>query len=260
MYDIIGDVHSCYMEFADLLRKMGYQSTGGLGFKPPEGRQLVLVGDITDRGWYPNLVFEAVESMKKEDSLLLVKGNHDDKLQRWAKGNNVQLLHGLDSTVIKLEKAGISKERILELFDSTPFFLTLDNQKLVVVHGAWKDSFLDKDPHSKKCRSICLYGFTTGRKIDGLPERIDWAASRKIDDNSPVIVHGHHPMSEVRVLNKVWSIDTGCAFGNKLTALRYPEMEIVQSEAQHTYCQRERWGYGEETQTDKAPGRIRGGP
>lgn len=248
MYDIIGDIHSCYVEFTELLIRLGYIPTDSLSFRPPEGRQLVLVGDIMDRGWYPNLVFDLVEKMKAEGSLIMVKGNHDDKLQRWAKGNNVQLLHGLDATVLKLERAGISKERISNLFKSIPFFLVLNGGSLIVVHGAWKDKYIDRDPFSKKVRSWCIFGPTTGRKTEeGLPERIDWAVNRDVKGTSPLVVHGHQPVREVRVLNKVWNIDTGCAFGGKLTALRYPEMELVYCEAIHTYCQRKGWKDGEKT-------------
>lgn len=247
MYDIIGDIHSCYYELEELLIQLGYTHDDMFSFKPPEGRQVVLVGDITDRGWHPHAVFCTVETMMREGSLVMAKGNHDDKLQRWAKGNNVQLLHGLDATVEKLEKAGVHKERILDLFNSTPQFLILDDGKLVIAHAAWKDRYKDIDPFSKRCRSWCLFGPTTGKVINGLPDRIDWAIKREVGKDSPIIVHGHSPVREVRVVNKVWNVDTGCAFGGKLTALRYPEMELIHSNAMHTYCQRERWGYGEKT-------------
>ncbi len=174
----------------------------------------------------------------------MVKGNHDDKLQRWAKGNNVKLLHGLDATVDKVEQANISKERIINFFNSIPYFLSLDGGKLVVVHAAWKDRYITRDPFDKKLRSWCIFGPTTGKVINGLPERIDWAKHREL--TSPVVVHGHQPVKVPRVVNSVWNIDTGCVFGGSLTALRYPEMELVQVPAQQVYCQREsRWGYGE---------------
>ena len=43
-----------------------------------------------------------------------------------------------------------------------------------------------------------------------------------------MIVYGHTPVKEVRIVNNTYNIDTGCVFGGKLTALRYPEKEIVQ--------------------------------
>jgi len=247
MYDIIGDIHSCGTEFVDLLMKLGYHKVGNTHFVHPEGRQVALVGDITDRGWHPYFVFPLIERMKEEGSLIMVKGNHDDKLERWAKGNKVQLLHGLDATVLSLEKANISKERVLDLFKSVPYFLVLDDSKLVIVHAAWKDRYVDRDPFSKKCRSWCIFGPTTGKIINGLPDRIDWAVKRELDKSSPIVVHGHQPVKEVRILNKVWNIDTGCAFGGRLTALRYPEMELVYVDALHTYCFREGWGNGRKT-------------
>src|SRR5262249_33162523 len=38
-------------------------------------------------------------------------------------------------------------------------------------------------------------------------------------------------------LNRTVNIDTGCVFGGKLTALRYPEKEFVAVPAAHTYCE-----------------------
>jgi len=237
MYDIIGDIHSCFYEFIDLLEKLGYEYRNNI-FIPPKGRQLVLVGDVIDRGLYPSFVFILIEKMKQQGYLIMIKGNHDDKLQRYSKGNKVQLLHGLDYTIKNMEESKIEKERIFKFFNSIPYFLILDDGKLIIVHAAWKDSYISRDPFSRKKNYYCLFGPTTGNMVDGLPERIDWAINREIDKLSPIIVHGHQPLEEVREINKVWDIDTGCVFGNKLTALKYPEMEIVQVYAKYNYSGR----------------------
>jgi protein phosphatase len=245
MYDIIGDIHSCHDEFVELLIKLGYQWVPAwFSMSHPKGRKVILVGDIIDRGWFPSSVFQLVENMIKDKSLLMVKGNHDDKLQRWAKGNDVKLLHGLDITAERLLKAGISREEIINFYSKIPYFLTLDGNKLVVVHAAWKDEYVGRDPFDKRVRSWCIFGPTSGQLDDGMPNRIDWAINRQRE--MPIVVHGHQPMKEVRVINGVWNIDTGCTFGGSLTALRYPEMTTVSVSAFRIYCRREsRWGYGE---------------
>lgn len=44
-------------------------------------------------------------------------------------------------------------------------------------------------------------------------------------------------MPEPEWLNRTVNIDTGCVFGGKLTALRYPELEFVSVTASQTYVQ-----------------------
>jgi diadenosine tetraphosphatase ApaH/serine/threonine PP2A family protein phosphatase len=236
MYDIIGDIHSCYEELIELIGELGYKIGVDRMSATHESRKLILVGDLLDRGWFPPLVFNFVRSLVKNEQALIVKGNHDDKLMRWAKGNNVTLSHGLDATTEKLKRAMVSTDEIIDFISTLPYYLSLDDGKLIVVHASWKESYINLDPYSKKIRPRCIFGVTTGKYIDGFPERIDWAANRKVD--TPIVVHGHQYVEEVYSVNGVWNIDTGCVFGNKLTALRYPEMEIVQVKAKQTYDKR----------------------
>ena len=50
-----------------------------------------------------------------------------------------------------------------------------------------------------------------------------------------MVVYGHTPVPEPEWLNGTICIDTGCVFGGKLTALRYPEKEFVSVAALQTY-------------------------
>ena len=52
-----------------------------------------------------------------------------------------------------------------------------------------------------------------------------------------MVVYGHTPVPEPEWLNRTINIDTGCVFGGKLTALRYPEREFVSVPAARTYCE-----------------------
>jgi protein phosphatase len=58
------------------------------------------------------------------------------------------------------------------------------------------------------------------------------------------VVYGHTPVPEPQWLNQTINIDTGCVFGARLTALRYPEMELVSVPAAAQYA-RPRPGDGE---------------
>ena len=67
-------------------------------------------------------------------------------------------------------------------------------------------------------------GETTGETDEfGLPVRYNWAAEYR---GSGKVVYGHTPVPEPEWLNRTINIDTGCVFGGKLTALRYPEKEF----------------------------------
>jgi predicted kinase len=80
---------------------------------------------------------------------------------------------------------------------------------------------------------VALYGETTGETDEfGLPVRYNWAAEYR---GRAMVVYGHTPVPEPEWLNGTICVDTGCVFGGKLTALRYPEKELVSVPALQTY-------------------------
>jgi protein phosphatase len=88
---------------------------------------------------------------------------------------------------------------------------------------------------SGRVREFALYGETTGETDEfGLPIRYNWAADYR---GRAMVVYGHTPVPEPEWLNRTINIDTGCVFGGKLTALRYPEKEIVSIPSVHVYCE-----------------------
>ena len=102
---------------------------------------------------------------------------------------------------------------------------------------------------SGKVRDFALYGETTGETDEfGLPVRCNWAAEYR---GSAMVVYGHTPVPEPEWLNRTVNIDTGCVFGGKLTALRYPEKEFVSVPAARTYCEPARPFLPEEQQAPK---------
>src|SRR5580693_6879506 len=88
---------------------------------------------------------------------------------------------------------------------------------------------------SGKVRDFALFGETTGEVDEfGLSVRYNWAADYR---GPSMVVYGHTPIPEPEWLNRTINIDTGCVFGGKLTALRYPEKELVSVPARRTYCE-----------------------
>jgi protein phosphatase len=84
-------------------------------------------------------------------------------------------------------------------------------------------------------REFALFGETTGESDEfGLPIRANWAADYR---GRAAIVYGHTPTPEADWLNNTINIDTGCVFGGKLTALRWPERDLVSVAAHRVYAE-----------------------
>ena len=98
-----------------------------------------------------------------------------------------------------------------------------DDGRLVVAHAGMKQEMQGRG--SAKVRDFALFGETTGETDEfGLPVRYNWAAEYR---GRASVVYGHTPVPEPEWLNRTINIDTGCVFGGRLTALRWPEKELV---------------------------------
>jgi protein phosphatase len=225
--DIIGDIHGCYDEFKALTENLGYIWDDSSPVHP-DNRKLAFVGDLTDRGPFSLKIIEVVWKLVKEHSAYYSPGNHCNKLYRFFQGNKVQVSHGLETTVAELEALNPKEQKsirtkFVELYEKAPLYQVLDEGKLVIAHAGIREDFIGKT--SSKVKTFVLYGDITGEKHpDGSPVRRDWAKSYQGDT---LIVYGHTPVKEVRWIGHSVNIDTGAVFGGKLTALRYPEREIV---------------------------------
>ena len=237
-FDIIGDIHGCFDELVELLKELGYevstQSDGGTVVQPPQGRKAIFVGDFVDRGPKVAEVLRLVMRMQEADAAICVPGNHDVKLARALHGRNVKPTHGLAETLSQLEKESTKfKTQIAAFIDGLVSHYVLDNGKLVVAHAGMKAELQGRA--SGRVREFALYGETTGETDDfGLPIRVDWADEYR---GAAMVVYGHTPVVEPQWVNRTINIDTGCVFGGKLTALRYPEKELVSVNAHQTYYQ-----------------------
>jgi len=247
-FDIIGDVHGCADELEALLGRLGYEVAGvapgetplsvGPTYVHPGGRKAVFLGDLVDRG--PRILdaVRIVRNMVAGGSALCVPGNHDLKLVKKLRGKDVQVTHGLADTLAEIEavagedRQGLRRE-LADFLDGLVSHYLLDGGELVVAHAGMKESMQGRG--SGKVRDFALYGETTGETDEfGLPVRHDWAAEYR---GTAAVVYGHTPVPEPEWLNRTVNVDTGCVFGGKLTALRYPEREFVSIPAARTYCE-----------------------
>ncbi|MCO6435481.1 MAG: polynucleotide kinase-phosphatase [Phycisphaerae bacterium] len=244
-FDIIGDLHGCCDELEALLGTLGYGVTerregetldSGPVYAHPEGRKAVFLGDLGDRGPRVLDCFRLVHNMVKSGHALCVPGNHDMKLYRLLRGKNVQIKHGLDRTVDELDGlpediAAAFRDHLAEFIYSLVSHYVLDDGKVVVAHAGMKEEMQGRG--SGKVREFALYGETTGETDEfGLPVRYDWASEYR---GRASVVYGHTPVPAPQWLNRTINIDTGCVFGGKLTALRYPERELVSVPAARVY-------------------------
>ncbi|HKY42762.1 MAG TPA: polynucleotide kinase-phosphatase, partial [Pyrinomonadaceae bacterium] len=231
-FDIIGDVHGCYDELHSLLTTLGYHINSNYEVHHSEGRRAIFLGDLVDRGPKIPEVLKLVMNMTESGRALAVPGNHDTKLMRKLNGRDVQITHGLAESLQQLEREPPElKERVAAFIDSLPSHYVLDEGKLVVAHAGLKESLQGRG--SGKVRDFALYGETTGETDEfGLPVRYNWAAQYR---GKAMVVYGHTSVPEPEWLNNTICVDTGCVFGGKLTALRYPEKELVSVPALQTY-------------------------
>jgi protein phosphatase len=236
-FDIIGDVHGCRAELEELLSTLGYaldrdRFGRAVGARHPGGRTAVFVGDLVDRGPDSPGVVRLVMGMVAAGTALCVAGNHENKLVRALRGRKVTVSHGLEVSLRQFEAEPADfRAEALAFMDALISHYVLDSGNLVVAHAGLKEAYHGRA--SGRVRSFALYGDTTGETDDyGLPVRYPWATDYR---GRAMVVYGHTPVPEPEWINNTICLDTGCVFGGKLTALRYPERELVDQAAHQVW-------------------------
>ena len=251
-FDIVGDVHGCIDELLELLSALGYlveTRDGHYAVRPPEGRKLIFVGDLVDRGPGTPEVLRLASGLVQAGQAFCVPGNHDIKLVKALRGRDVKLTHGLADSIRQLEKESSEfRQEMAKFLDGLISHYVFDDGKLVVAHAGLKESMQGRG--SGAVREFALFGETTGETDEfGLPVRYNWAADYR---GKALVVYGHTPQPEPLWLNNTVNIDTGCVFGGSLTALRYPEKEIISVRARATYYESKRPFLAEEAQAPRS--------
>jgi len=236
-FDVIGDVHGCLHELLTLLERLGYGVTRDDAGRPvdathPQGRQVVFVGDLVDRGPDSPGVLRLAMGMTAAGHALAVPGNHEHKLVRALQGRTVQVSHGLETTLAQLaEQPEEFRAAVATWCYGLVSHLVLDDGRLVVAHAGLKEAYHGRA--SGRVRSFALYGDTTGETDEfGLPVRYPWADDYR---GQAMVLYGHTPTTVPEWVNRTMCLDTGCVFGGHLTALRYPEKEVVQVPAKQVW-------------------------
>ncbi len=221
-FDIIGDIHGCDAELVALMERLGHPADPALPH--PEGRRLVFVGDLVDRGPATPAVVMRVKRLVEAGRALCVAGNHDIRLAEALRGEAVEPGHGLEASLEQLagESAGV-REDVATFLERLPGHLLLDDGRLVVAHAGLEERHHGSD--SLPSRETAIHGAYTGDFDDrAMPVRDDWASRYA---GQAAVVQGHTPVAEVEWFHNTICIDTGCVFGGQLTALRWPELALV---------------------------------
>jgi protein phosphatase len=234
-FDIIGDVHGCADELEALLERLGYRvrkDGQSYAIAPPTGRRALFLGDLVDRG--PRIAdsLRIAAAMVAEGSALCVLGNHEAKLIKFLAGRNVTLRFGLAESAAQLgAESAEFRARMHVFLESLVSHFVLDQGRLVAAHAGLREDMHNRE--SGAVQSFALYGETSGENDQfGFPIRADWARDYR---GAAKVVYGHTPMREAEWRNDTICLDTGCVFGGKLTALRYPENELVSVPAARAY-------------------------
>jgi len=219
-YVIYGDVHGCLEEWEELRRLI------------PKNSFEISVGDILDKGPYP---VEALRYAKK-NNIFTIMGNHEYKHIRKYWGRNVQLDEDQQRVYPQL------KQEDFDFIESMPFFLKLN--KLTVVHaGVTNRIYLSNPPLNIMTLLLFLRDVDENNKFLPLnhnnPNARYWADV--YNGHEGFVVYGHNPFKDVKRNKYSIGIDTGCVYGNKLTAyvikntLKPWEGEIIQVNAKNQY-------------------------
>lgn len=248
-FDFVGDVHGCADELVLLLTELGYDVAANRSTAShPAGRKAFFVGDLVDRGPDSPGVLRLVMGMVRDGTAACIPGNHENKLWRALSGRNVQVSHGLAETLAQLDTEPEEfRTEVAAFIDSLVSHAVLDDGRCVVAHAGLPERLHNRS--SGAVRSFALYGDTTGETDEfGLPVRYPWANDYR---GSAIVVYGHTPVPEPEWINNTICIDTGCVFGAKLTALRYPERELVSVPAARTYWEPAKPLHPETTETER---------
>ncbi|MDW9481370.1 polynucleotide kinase-phosphatase [Sinorhizobium meliloti] len=242
-FDVIGDIHGMTDELEALLAKLGWSAAwSGEGeeravtLSHPEGRKLVFVGDATDRGPRSLDALRIMRSAVESGVGYAVASNHDARISRWLRGQTVSEGGGIDTTQAEFE--GLSETfrvSMGEFIDALPAHYVFDGGKLAVAHAGIEEGMILGA--SKAMREFAVYGPKTPPDAQGKSERVDWAKDYR---GKTAVVYGHVACDEAVWLNNTICIDTGCVYGGELTALRWPEKELVSVSASRSYAELEK--------------------
>jgi len=211
---VYGDLHGCLDEFRALRAKVD----------PAEKDREIIIGDLLDKGPH------GVETLRfaRRKGIECLMGNHEYKYVRYRRHHLHEMRTGRKNPMT----FGPNRMRMYEsleasdfdYMESMPLYIKIDN--LTLLHAGITND-LDLETATPKKLENVLYIrqlHPDGRWISGgqnVAGAVHW--SERYDGNQGVIVYGHDDFDEVKVDACAIGIDTGCVYGNKLTAIIFED-------------------------------------
>lgn len=206
---VVGDIHGCYDELKELLKKI----------KLKQSDRLVAVGDLVSKGPKTSQVLDLFMTDERFSTVL---GNHDLILRRNWNGENIDLKEAHKDINKKLKR---KKDRYLHYLNSLPFIIDLDTH--LVVHAGLRPN-------------VELHSQTTGdltriRVLGPDRESEEGTPWYHVYSGEKTVLFGHWPAAEPRLGPKAIGLDTGCVYGYSLTAYIIETGEFVSIPAKRAY-------------------------
>jgi hypothetical protein len=159
--DVVGDVHGELRALHKLLTRLGYNRHG----EHPQGRRLIFIGDLCDRGPDSPGVIALVRRLVERDLAQCVAGNHELNVLRrkekdgnhWFFGKSRKEGFGQCVPIEQHEQAAIH-----EFFNSLP--VVLERHDLRLVHAAWDAEAVEKARRSTL--GVLEFYFAEEKRID----------------------------------------------------------------------------------------------
>lgn len=208
----IGDVQGCFDEFLDLTTQLQYDK---------EEDELYLVGDVINRGPKSHLM---MQYLVENPAVRTVIGNHEVGFIRWY-DNGLSRDHG--SFLKTYELMGENVERNIEYLRKLPTYI--ENDLWILVHAGLA-------PFSK-LSEMDLKTLTTVRMVNHNGKELPWDEYYSGDK---LVIFGHWAMRGLVKKNRIRGLDTGCVYGNELTALVLPEDKTYSCPARRVYYDHEK--------------------
>jgi serine/threonine protein phosphatase 1 len=201
----ISDIHGCYTQLFNLLKKIPLK----------DGDTLIFLGDYIDRGPQSKDVITLVfDLLRSRQNTIALKGNHEDMAMDALNGGNYTwLANGGNNTIANYKKEETLLHKHIELLNKLPLYHIINNFLFSHTGGHVNKTLKEQTPDDFLWERNCI---TSPKKS-------------KMEDDGYKLIFGHTPMKKVFVTNSGRiCIDTGACFGNKLSCVQLPEFNIYE--------------------------------
>ncbi|MBE8233546.1 MAG: protein phosphatase [Endozoicomonadaceae bacterium] len=209
---VYGDIHGCYDELAQLRQKINSKKND----------IEVCVGDAITRGKH------SIKTLRylQEHGILSVLGNHEDKIIRYLthqknlKKNPISLDEDEQDIINHLNTEDI------KYLQNMPVFMCFGD--ITILHGGLQNHQNLETLSKESCKKVLRLRFLdeSGNFVSyGQENEKSTFWADVYDGNQGFVVYGHQKFKEVKTNKNALGLDTGCAYGGKLSAAIFEDID-----------------------------------